>query len=58
MSYNVTEMVLIVTNAGDDSLSLVGNLFSVSTTLNGGEGQNVWNELGNVFGTLTVTDFV
>jgi hypothetical protein len=58
MSYNITEMVSIATSGGDDSLSLIGNFFSVSTSLDGGEGQNFWSELGNVFGKLTVSNFV
>ena len=57
LNYNLTEKVTIVTSRGDDSLSLVGNRFSISTTLDGGEGSNVWSELGNIFGTLTVRNF-
>jgi hypothetical protein len=57
MNYNLTERVSIATSRGDDSLFLTGNRFSISTTLDGGEGNNVWSELGNVFGTLTVRNF-
>jgi hypothetical protein len=57
LNYNLTERVTIVTSRGDDSLSLVGNRFSISTTLDGGEGNNVWSELGNVLGTLAVRNF-
>jgi hypothetical protein len=57
MSYNITQRVSIATSRGDDTLSLVGNSFSISTTLDGGEGQNFWSELGNVLGTLTVRNF-
>jgi hypothetical protein len=57
MNYNLTERVSIATSRGDDMLSLVGNRFTISTTLDGGEGQNFWSELGNVLGTLTVRDF-
>jgi hypothetical protein len=57
LNYNLTERVTVATGRGNDSLSLVGNRFSISTTLDGGEGSNVWSELGNAFGTLTVRNF-
>jgi hypothetical protein len=57
VNYNLTERVSIATSRGDDRLSLVGNRFSISTTLDGGEGQNFWTELGNVFGMLAVRNF-
>jgi hypothetical protein len=57
MSYNITQRVSMLTSRGDDTLSLVGNNFSISTLLDGGEGQNFWSELGNVLGTLTVMNF-
>jgi hypothetical protein len=58
VNYNITERVSLATSRGDDRLSLVGNRFTIATTLDGGEGNNVWSELGNVFGTLTVRNFI
>jgi hypothetical protein len=58
VNYNITQRVSVATSRGDDRLSLIGNRFTISTTLDGGEGNNVWSELGNVFGTLTVRSFI
>jgi hypothetical protein len=58
VNYNITERVSVATSRGIDRLSLVGNRFTISTTLDGGEGQNFWSELGNVLGALTVRNFI
>jgi hypothetical protein len=57
LSYNVTNDLSIALSGGNDSLFLAGNLFTGTSTLDGGLGSNTIAESYNVWGSLIVANF-